>query len=77
MLMYNHDQHHDSITLLDGDFKMGSIFKKPKTPKLEPVKVAPVTDDKESKRKSQMDAARKYGGTGRQGTILSEGSKLG
>jgi len=46
-------------------------------PKAPQAKVAPTADSKAQKRAGQMATQRKYGASGRSGTILSEGTTLG
>jgi len=48
-----------------------------KAPKVETPKVAPTPDDTTIKRKKQREMQRKYAGTGRAGTMLTDDGKLG
>jgi hypothetical protein len=53
------------------------MLNKPDAPKTPKAKVAPAPDDKAQRRAGERSAQRKYMGTGRVGTMLSEESGLG
>lgn len=49
----------------------------PKTPKVEDPKVAPVANEKQSQLAKERDNQRRFGQSGRIGTVMSDNNKLG
>lgn len=71
------DKAGDFFKTFSGIGLLTSLFDKPKAPKVEKPKTAPLPDDKSARRKRERQMGRERAGTGRAGTMLTDDDQLG